>query len=136
MRDPWQQFKQLPWIPLLQIAALAVFVMTAVEMVLLLGAQYVPLIGQAVGLLFAPPLGILMAIAMSAALGAIAVWSLEIVRRDIYITTGVLWALVPCLLLMLLLKSLSGFPAIVSTDQGSLIGMALGIFWKGKAHWR
>ncbi|HIK55072.1 MAG TPA: peptide chain release factor 1 [Synechococcales cyanobacterium M55_K2018_004] len=136
MYNPLQQLKRLPWLTLLQVAALAVVAITLLEGLLLLGYGSVPLLQRMLQLLFSPPLDILMVVLVSGALGAIAVFFLEQLKRDIYITTGVLWALVPCLILWILLRGFLPIPALISPNQTSLIGIVLGIFMYGRKYWR
>ncbi|NJL20421.1 MAG: hypothetical protein HC895_05705 [Leptolyngbyaceae cyanobacterium SM1_3_5] len=59
---------------------------------------------------------------------------MEYFHRHIFLNVGVLWALVLCVMLSLLLKSLL-LPTLLS-GQLALVGIALGVFWKGRRYWR
>jgi hypothetical protein len=63
--------------------------------------------------------------------GAMAVYLLERFYQKIIINTANLWALVLCLAVFLLLKSLLPLmPILISLDQLQLVGIILGIFGK------
>ncbi|MGG6297848.1 hypothetical protein ACQ4M4_25935 [Leptolyngbya sp. AN02str] len=134
--NPLDRLKRLPWLPLLQIAGLAVLATGILEIGLWVAIAASPVVRQAIQLLFAPPLGMLMVVAIGAGLGAIAVLLLERVRRDIYITVGVLWALVGCILVMLLIRQLFPVVALPLTDSASLMGVILGVFFTARRYWR
>lgn len=135
-RNPLRGLRYLPWVPLLIVAAMTVVLVSILEILLVLAAAYVPLIAQSVNLLFTPPLGMLMVVAIAMGVGAIAVYILETVRRDVVISSGVLWALVGCLILAVFLRQVLPFPSLVSAAQPSIIGMMLGVFFKGRRYWR
>ena len=98
---------------------------------------YVDLIGRALALLFTPPLNIVVGLAAAVGLGALAVVFLEILYPQMLISTGVLWALLLCLFLMLVVRSLLPLPTLLLDPSYSmLIGAMLGIFLKGKPYWR
>lgn len=107
------------------------------EFFLWFGAMRSPLINDSLSLLLSPPLGLITVLSIAVCVGALAVYLLETVYPNIMINAGVLWALVPCLLLGIVLKNLLPLPAsLVGLDEGQLIGIILGIFIKGKPYWR
>ncbi|NJO11492.1 MAG: hypothetical protein HC873_19740 [Leptolyngbyaceae cyanobacterium SL_1_1] len=69
-------------------------------------------------------------------MGALAVFILErFYTRQLLITTSVLWALVPCLALLLGLVSLLPVPKFfMGMDYVRLVGVILGIFWRGRRY--
>jgi CHASE2 domain-containing sensor protein len=78
-----------------------------------------------------------MTIATAIGVGALAVYLLERFYQQVIINTASLWALVLCLALFLFLKSLVPLmPILVNFEQIQLIGIILGIFWKGRPYWR
>ncbi|MBD3881652.1 peptide chain release factor 1 [Phormidium tenue FACHB-886] len=137
MANPLQRLARLPWIPLLITAVLTNIWVFVLEFFLWFGAMRSPLINSSLSLLLSPPLGLITILAIAVCVGALAVYLLEIVYPNVIINAGVLWALVPCLLLGIVIKNLLPLPAsLVSLDEGQLISMILGIFIKGKPYWR
>jgi hypothetical protein len=135
MSNPLRRLKFLPWTILFQDAALTVLIATLLD--ILIGSLNTPLVRQAYTLLFSPPLGILMLIAVSMAVGALAVYLLEKIFRQVVINAAVLWALIPCLVIMIILKSWLPIPfVLVDANQSSLLGIVLGVFLKGWNYWR
>ena len=137
MRDPLRRLKFLPWRSLFQVAVLTNLIVAAIEFILVLGYIQSPIFSRAISLLYAPPLDILMTIAVAIGVGAMAVYILERWYQKVIINTATLWALVPCLALILFLKSLLPIPPLlVNLDQTQLMCMIVGIFWKGRPHWQ
>ena len=137
MANPLQRLKRLPWIPLLLTAVLTNIWVFVVEFFLGIGVERSPLVQKALTLLLSPPLGMITIIAIAALIGALAVFLLEIVYPRLLINAGVLWALVPCLILAIALKNLLPLSLnLVSLDEGRLIGIVLGVFIKGRPYWR
>lgn len=136
MHNPLRRLKQLPWLSLFLIALLTLFWASVLEIVLHLSASQFALISRALTLLLEPPLGILMAVAIAMGIGALAVLFLEIIYPQLFITTGVLWALVLCLFVATFLRDLLPFPTNLEPSYLMLIGNMLGIFTKGKPYWR
>lgn len=137
MANPLQRLARLPWLPLLMTAVLTNIWVFVLEFFLWFGAMRSPLINDSLSLLLSPPLGLITVLSIAVCVGALAVYLLETVYPNIMINAGVLWALVPCLLLGIVLKNLLPLPAsLVGLDEGQLIGIILGIFIKGKPYWR
>jgi len=122
---------------LLWIAALAVVIVFVGEVVLLQSAQRIALVRDILTLLLAPPLGLLVIIGMGVCAGMLGVWLLENIRKDILINSGVLWALVGCLVLQFFVRqTLTFLPALIQLNQSTLVGIVLGVFVQGKRYWR
>lgn len=136
MNNPLRRLKQLPWLPLFLTALLTLFWATVVELLLRFGYENVLLIQQALEMLFTPPLSIIMGFAIAVGLGALAVTFLEIVYPQLFISTGVLWALLLCLFLLLFVRNLVIPTILLEASYSMLIGSMLGIFLKGKPYWR
>lgn len=134
MRDPLWRLKRLPWSILLQDASFTVLIATALDNLLIVLLTLSG--GFAIATL--PLIGMLLPFAAAVGIGALAVVIMERFYRNILLDTAVLWALVPCIALVLLLKDLiPQIPAfLVSLSYTQLIGIILGIFFKGKRHWR
>lgn len=78
-----------------------------------------------------------MAIATAVGIGTLAVYLCERWLPQVLLNTSSLWALVLCLLLGLVLKSLLPLPSLLlDLSQFTLIGVILGVFWKGRPYWR
>jgi hypothetical protein len=137
MANPLQRLKRLPWIPLLLTAVLTSIWVFVVEFFLGIGVERSPLVQKSLALLLSPPLGIITVLAIAALVGALAVFLLEIVYPNLLINAGVLWALVPCLILAIVLKNQLPVPLnLVALENGQLIGIILGVFVKGRPYWR
>lgn len=130
------RLKRLPWGSLLLVSALTVAIATVAEQVLFWAFQESAIVRQTLSMILFPPLGILVPIAVSLGLGALAVSILERWQTQVFVNTATLWALVPCLLLSLWLKSLLIPDFLLILSRTSLIGIVLGIFWKGRRYWR
>ena len=137
MTDPLRSLKYLPWRSLLEVAAIATLVAVALELLLGLGYAQSNLIRQALSILYARPLGLLMDVAVGFGVGVLAVYLLERLYKRVIINNASLWALVPCLALLLLVKSLLPVqPILVDLDQTQLMGIIVGVFWHGRPYWR
>jgi hypothetical protein len=137
MFDPLRRLKFLPWIALLQVALLTMLVVLAIEWLVSAIALVSPPILKVLTLLFAPPLGMITSLALAVGVGALAVTILERRFRHIRINASVLWALVPCLALWVLLRSLIPLPSFLGEfDLPPLMAMIVGIFWKGRPYSR
>ena len=137
MNDPLRRLKILPWISLLQISLIAVLIAIAFD-VLLQTATSVPVILNLLTRLLNSPIKVLIELAVPVGIGALAVAILERWFRQVIITNSTLWALVPCVALWLLLKSFVPLPTalVPEIDVVSLIGVVVGVFWKGRPYWR
>lgn len=101
------------------------------SLLLLLGA---PVLLQS---LFQPITALITLVLIGALMGALAVYLLEVLPPHTAINAGVLWAQVGCLLVGLALLSLVPLVgALLNFNQGMLIGILLGVFWRGKRYWR
>lgn len=139
MRDPLRRLKTLPWVILLQNAALTVLIAAVLDFIFVLLFTQLPesLFSGGLSVLFRLLFLVLPLLAM-AGVGALSVVLMERFFRGVYLNTAVLWALVPCIALMLFLKGLlPNLPqALVGLSYSQIIGVVLGIFLKGKRHWR
>ena len=135
MSDPLRRLKFLPWRSLLQVAALTTIIVAVLEFLLGLGYTH-PVIHSTLSMLYASPLGLLINFAVAVGVGALGVYLLERFAQKVIINTASLWALVLCLALLLFLKSLLLPPVLVDLNQTQLIGIVLGVFWKGRPYWR
>jgi hypothetical protein len=137
MRNPFGRLRSLPWAILLQVALVAGAIATATDLLL---AQGLTLLMDGVGQGLLPLLQLLFMVLPLAAgfgLGALALAVLERWFNRVYLDTGVLWALVPCLALVLYAKKFLPIPSVLVTPSYTvLVGILLGIFVTGKHHWR
>ncbi|ASC69261.1 hypothetical protein XM38_001880 [Halomicronema hongdechloris C2206] len=141
MRDPLWRLKSIPWVILLQNALLTVIIATGLDLLLLQGLLGLSRTGLLAGSgrLFplAGLLGLILTVLVGAGIGALAVILLDRFFTQILPDAATLWALVACLVLMLWLKSiipLSTF--LVRFSYPLFVGLLLGVFVKGKRHWR
>ena len=138
MRKPLARLKFLPWRSLFQAAFVAVVLLALpVDVLLLLASRYSAqsaALESLLSLLMSPLFSLIISLGLPIGLGALAVYVLERIDRS-SISTGNLWALVLCVVLLLLLEKvlLLGAPGFSMTV---LALIAVGVFWKGRSHWR
>ncbi len=135
MSDFLRRLKILPWQEMLQIAALVNLTVLGIELFLAWGTK-IPAISNALRLLYSSSLGILVPVAIAVGMGALAVYFLEYWQQQFLLNQTNLWLLVFCLFLGVFLKSLLLPPFFISLSQATLIGIAVGVFWKGRPYWR
>lgn len=135
MLNPLRPLKYLPWIPLLQAALVTTLIAIAIDLLVFL-SFLVPGVQTAALQLLNSPFEILIRLGAAVGVGALAVVVLKRWFRQIVMTNAILWALVPCLLLCLFLKSVLGLPAplLPALDYMVLIGVVLGVFWRGRRY--
>ena len=132
-----QRLKLLPWREMLQISALVNCIVVGVELFLAWGFTQSQPIRNGVTLLYESSLGILIPFAAAVGMGALAVYFLEYWQQQFLLNRTSLWVLVLCVLLGLVLKSFLPIPALLaSLSQDALIGVTVGVFWKGRSYWR
>ncbi|ERT06418.1 putative membrane protein [Lyngbya aestuarii BL J] len=132
-----QRLKNFPWRSLLQSATLSNLIIAALEILLFWGAVHSLAVSNVLKMLFSPPLGIITQIAIAIGMGALAVYWFEIWQQRFLLNSSTLWMLIGCLLLGLLIKSLLPLPSfLVNLSRLALMGILIGVFWKGKPYWR
>ena len=132
-----RRLKLLPWREMLQIAALVNCIVIGLELFLAWGFTQSRVIRNILTLLYSPYLGILIPIAAAVGMGALAVYFLEYWNQQFLLNRTNLWVLVLCVLLGLVLKSFLPIPALLaSLSEAALIGVTVGVFWKGRPYWR
>ena len=117
---------------------MTVLIAIAFDVLLVRTAVSVPVILNLLTKLLSSPIGVLIELAAPVGIGALAVAVLERWFRQVMITNSTLWALVPCVALWLLLKSFVPLPTALVPDISviSLVGVVVGVFWKGRPYWR
>ena len=135
MINPLRPLKYLPWIPLLQASVVTTIFAIAIDLLVAL-SFLVPVVQSVALQLLNSPLEILIRLVAAVGVGALAVVVLRRWFRQVVVTNSILWALVPCLLLCLFLKSVLRLPAplLPALDYTVLIGIVLGVFWKGRRY--
>ncbi len=132
-----RRLKLLPWREMLQIAALVNSIVMGVELFLAWGFTQSRVIRNILTLLYSPSLGLLIPFAAAVGMGALAVYFLEYWQQQYLLNRTNLWVLVLCVLFGLVLKSFLPVPALLaSLSEAALIGVTVGVFWKGRPYWR
>jgi hypothetical protein len=143
MSNPLRQLKYLPWTSLFIIAGMTFAIVTTLE--LLLGLTYNQLdegtrftiVRILSATLYSPIFSLFTTGAIGLGIGALAVFLLETVEKRVFINAGVLWSLILCLIIGLVIRNYIPIPTLLTgVNQLQLIGMILGVFWKGKRYWR
>lgn len=134
MRDPWYRLKLLPWRSLFQAAIITTLMSLALETLTFWVAERVLGLALLLGWLLSPGTGALTQLAVAIGVGALAVYILERTNCP-SINTGTLWGLVLCLSILSFL--LTALPAsLLQLSYVTLVGVVLGVFWKGRPYWR
>ena len=129
------RMKYLPWRSLFSVSAIATLLIIIIEFTIGFAYSH-PTFQRTLNLLFSPPLGLLIPFTASVGMGAMAVYLLERFYPRLSINNGILWSLILCLIVLVFLKSLV-FPAIlIDADMIQLVGIVVGVFWKGRPYWR
>lgn len=137
MNNPWQRFTSQPWQSLALVALATVVIVSLIDYLLIFLITTVGSIQQSFGLIFSSPLRILLPLAVAAGIGALGVYIAEQFPRYIFLTAGSLWALVLCLVVGLALTGLLPLPSfLVNLSYPTLLGIMVGVFWKGRQFWR
>ena len=135
MANPFRSLRYLPWATLFLSAGLTVLVSTAVDVALILAIVNVPAITNALS-----AARILMSIfpfLVALGVGALAIVLTDSFFRQIILRAETIWALIGCVLLILLVKSWLPIPALfVSFSYFSMMGIVVGAFTKGRRYWR
>jgi len=140
MANPLHRLKFLPWRSLFLISSLVTLIFIVLDLFLTLGYNFSPAIARVINLLYGGSLGVLVQFGVVVGVGALAVYLLEKLFPNVMLNTAVLWALVLCLVVCLLLRSLLPIPpdVLVNLDdnQVQLMAIVIGVFWKGRPYWR
>jgi hypothetical protein len=132
-----QRLKLLPWREMLQISALVNCIVVGLELFLVWAWIQSEVFGKIFTLLFGSPLGILIPFAIAVGMGSLAVYFLEYWQQHFLLNRISLWVLVLCVLLGLVLKSFLPIPPLLASfSEPALIGVTVGVFWKGRPYWR
>ncbi|MEQ9548445.1 MAG: peptide chain release factor 1 [Coleofasciculus sp. G3-WIS-01] len=131
------RLRSLPWRSLLEVSGITVAIAIVLEIIIGLGFTQSPAIRQMLQFLYTPPLGMIISLMAAVGFGVLAVYVLERFYPHVLINSSSLWALIPCLALVLGLKSLLPLPPfLVSLSYANLVAVIVGVFWKGRPHWR
>ncbi|MGF1489947.1 MAG: peptide chain release factor 1 [Prochloraceae cyanobacterium] len=139
MNDFWYRFKSQPWKDLGLASALTITIVAFAEILLTLCYVNSDVCRDSLSLILTPPLGGVFFIAAAVGVGALGVFLCEKWERVASLSLNVssLWSLVLCLMVAIALKSfLIRLGLIVQLNEVSLIGIIVGVFWKGRPYWR
>ncbi|PSO93193.1 MAG: peptide chain release factor 1 [Cyanobacteria bacterium SW_6_48_11] len=136
MNDPLRRFKSQPWKPLSQVAGLTTLLVILIEGVLSWILTQSDPLPRSLSPLLSPPLGIIVTVAAAVGVGILGVYICERWQSQAMLNTASLWALILCLIVGLVLKSLLPLPAIlVRLSFNMVVGVVVGVFWKGRPYW-
>jgi len=135
--DPRRSFRAQPWRPLFQVACLSTSVAIVGDALLLAASARMALLERGLRLALEGPLGPLLPIAAAMGVGALGVAIGERWRWPrIALNAGSLWALVLCLILGLLAKTLLFPSVLVQLSSLTAAGLMAGVFSYGRPYWR
>jgi hypothetical protein len=132
-------FKQLPWQSLFLAALLAVIIVKAFDYLATKGLSAFDAHGTIRNLLITGSGELLLLGCGGLAIGGLGVLCLERFGNVRFISVNLLWALILCLMITFWLLSKLDVPGIGIAQQFSethLIGIVIGVFWKGQRYWR
>lgn len=138
MRDPIRQLRELPWAATVSAAGVTVLLTVALEALLIYGLLPQESFQRIFATLFSPPLGQVVLLLLSALVGALALTVFERLYGWIRPNIATLWALIASVVLVMFVRSLfqNIVPmALTGTGFDNAMGIAIGIFWKGKPYW-
>jgi hypothetical protein len=137
MNNPWSRLKWLPWRSLILVSVLTILIAMALDFLLVLGLTQSAIIRDVLVTLLSPPWSLVAIAAAGVGIGALAVYLFERLYGQVLINTSTLWTLILCLILGLGLKSLLPLSGIlVGLNYTQMIGILVGVFWKGRRYWR
>lgn len=138
MNDFWYRFKSQPWKDLGLASALTVALAAIAEILIDLCRQNSQVCRNSLSFIFTYPLGILFVVAAAVGVGALGVYLCENWERvgNVSLNTASLWALVLCLIIAIGVKSFLIGGLLLGFNQIALIGIMVGVFWKGRPYWR
>lgn len=138
MNNPWRNLKLLPWRSLVQVSILTLLIAMAIDFLLILGFIQSAIIRDLLATaLLSPPWSTLAVAAAGIGIGALAVYLLERLYGQVLINTSILWALIFCLIIGLGLQSLLPLESVLTgLNQTQVVGILVGVFWKGRRYWR
>ncbi len=139
MNDPIQRFKSQPWQQLFLVAFPTVLLASVVDFLFKILFQSVPELQKL--FLSSNFFSSLILFGAGVAMGALAVYFCDFRRSKLFLNAGSLWALVLCLIIALavinLILNLIPIPLfLVNWSQLTVIGILVGVFWKGRPYWR
>lgn len=137
MNNPWHRLRWLPWRSLILVSVLTIALAAVLDFLLIQGLTQSAIIRSALVFLLSPPWSLLAIAATGVGIGALAVLLFERLPKQVLIDTSTLWALILCLILGLGLKSLFPLARILTgLNYTQVIGILVGVFWKGRRYWR
>jgi hypothetical protein len=139
MGNPLRSWKFLPWRSLFSAAAVTVLIAKLLDAAIGYGSIYSQPLDRLLTAIVEHQLAVILFLLLYFGLGALAVYLLETVFSPGPIYASTLWALILCLLLTFMLASLIFRPlpvVLFRLNENLLVGLAVGVFWKGRSYWR
>jgi hypothetical protein len=136
MPNPFRSFQYLPWAALMLSAGLSVLIATAIDILLVSVLVMLPTLGKA--LLSLSFLQNVLPIAAFFGVGALVFFLTLQFFNQIPLRVDTLWALIGCVLLILLVKSWLPIPGLFlqGFDVVAMMMVTTGCFTAGRRYWR
>ncbi|MEG4800961.1 peptide chain release factor 1 [Microcoleus sp. ARI1-B5] len=131
-----RRLKFLPWREILLIAALVNSIVIGLELFLDWGFTQSPIIYNILVLFRGSVLGVFTPFAVAVGMGALAVYFMEYLQQQFLLNRTNLWILALCVFLGVFLKSIILGSVCMRLLNTALIGVTVGVFWKGRPYWR
>jgi len=137
MNDPLRSFKAQPWKQLFIIAFITIIFVSSIDSILMLFIANSASFQKTLYAILSPPAGMLLPLAIAGGIGVLAVYICERFQPQLFLNAGSLWALVLCLIIALGVTGLLPLPSfLVDFSYPAVLGMMVGVFWKGRNYWR
>lgn len=131
-----RRLKILPWREMLLVAVLVNSIVIGQELFLYWGFTQSPTIRSILTFLNDSLLVRLIPFAVPVGMGALAVYLLEYWRQQFLLNRTNLWILTLCVFLGPCLRLMLSGPVCTGILITPLIGVTIGVFWKGRPYWR
>ncbi len=129
--------KSTPWLAIGRAAFLAVVAWAFLSALLWIASQSIPIFASLLNLLLGQPISLLTNVIIGVGIGGLATLRLE--KSEQILNTTSLWCLVVAVTVGMLIYDyfpIGIYRLIIRFNQPTLIGLMLGVFWKGRKYWR
>ena len=136
MSNPLKPLSRQPWAELVAAGAITMVVAGFLDLGIGFALAFLPELRGIVGLILS--LGSLVRLAVGVGVGILAVWTVErFFAPQVRLDRASLWALVACVFLSLAIATSQPLPlSFLSLGYLQIVGILLGVFWKGRRYWQ
>jgi len=137
MNNPLFRLKAQPWKQLFIIAFITIIIVSSIDYILISFLENVPSFKQNLFYILPGAIKQLLPLVTGIGLGALGVFACERFQPRLFLNAGSLWALVLCLIVTFAVTMLIPLPSfLVRLSYPAVLGLMVGVFWKGRPYWR